>query len=149
MKYKSWPKRDPIKNYFPVPNEIFDLGLPSGAISVYSYLLRCENRKTYQCWPSYRTIGKSLQMSANTVRKYVLMLEERGLICTEPTKITTKDGRKRNGSLLYTIRPIQEAIDYFHQRQMEQLEESAELHRAAERLAAFERDKQLRTERPA
>jgi DNA-binding transcriptional regulator YhcF (GntR family) len=149
MRYRAWPKRDPIKNFFPVPNEIFDLGLPSGAISVYSYLLRCENRKTYQCWPSYRTIGKALQMSANTVRKYVLMLEERKLICTEPTKITTKDGRKRNGSLLYTIRPIQEAIDYFHQRQMEQLEESAELHRVAEKLVAFEQDKQLRVECPA
>ena len=26
LKYKQWPKRDPIKNYFQLPNEIFLLG---------------------------------------------------------------------------------------------------------------------------
>ena len=50
-------------------------------------------------------------MCENTVRKYVLSLEEKGLICTEATMITPKDGRARNGSLRYTIRPIQGAMD--------------------------------------
>ena len=27
MRKQSWTKRDPIKNYFPLPNEIYDLGL--------------------------------------------------------------------------------------------------------------------------
>lgn len=27
MKKQSWLKRDPIKNYFPIPNEIYSLGL--------------------------------------------------------------------------------------------------------------------------
>lgn len=36
MRKQSWTKRDPIKNYFPLPNEIYDLGLSRGAISVYS-----------------------------------------------------------------------------------------------------------------
>ena len=27
MKYNPYPKRDAIKNYFPLPNEIFMLGL--------------------------------------------------------------------------------------------------------------------------
>ena len=49
MKYTPRPKRDPIKNYFQLPNEIFLLGLSPGALAVYSYLLCCENRKTYQC----------------------------------------------------------------------------------------------------
>ena len=57
-------------------------------------------------------------MSINTVRKYVRILEERGLITTEPTSITTKDGQKRNGNLLFTIHPIQEAVEQFHQQQM-------------------------------
>ena len=48
MRKQSWPKRDPIKNYFPLPNEIYDLKLSRGAIAVYSYLLRREDRKTYQ-----------------------------------------------------------------------------------------------------
>lgn len=38
MRKQSWTKRDPIKNYFPLPNEIYDLKLSHGAIAVYSYL---------------------------------------------------------------------------------------------------------------
>ena len=95
--FQRWPKRDPERDYFMVPNEVFCLGLDYGEIAVYTYLLRCENRKTYQCYPSYRTIGKSVGMCENTVRKNTLSLEEKGLIYTEPTMITTKDGRPRNG----------------------------------------------------
>ena len=112
-------------NYFSLPNEIFLLGLSSGELAVDSFLKRCENRKTHQCWPSYRTIGQAVRMSENTVRKYTLCLEERGLISTEPTEITTRAGQKRNGNLLYTLRPIQEVIDEHYDRQLEQLEISA------------------------
>ena len=139
MKYNRYPKRDAIKNYFPLPNEIFLLGLNAGEISVYSYLLYRENRKTFQCWPSYKNIGKAVDMSPNTVRKYVAALESKGLITTEPTNIRTKDGRKHNGSLLYTIRPIQEAIDRFNQRQMVRLEADAAKQRAVDKLAKLDR----------
>lgn len=122
MKYNRYPKRDAIKNYFPLPNEIFMLGLCAGEISVYSYLLYRENRETFQCWPSYKTIGKAVGMSQNTVRKYVMALEGKALISTEPTSVRTRSGQKRNGSLLYTIRPIQEALDLFYERQMAQAE---------------------------
>ena len=98
--FQRWPKRDPNKHYYLVPNEVFNLGLSSHEIAVYNYLLRCEDRRTYQCHPSYRTIGKAVQLSENTVRKYVAGLEEKGLIRTEPSTITTKDGRVRNGSLM-------------------------------------------------
>ena len=121
MKHPKWPKRDLVKNYFPVPNEVFLLGLSPGELAAYSYLLFCEDRSTYQCWPSFKTIGKATGMSTNTVRKYVRMLEDRGLITTEPTSITTKDGQKWNGNLLFTIRPIQEAVEQFYQRQLEKI----------------------------
>ena len=121
MKYQKWPKRDPIKNYFPVPNEVFLLGLSPGELAVYSYLLFCEDRSTYQCWPSFKTIGKATGMSTNTVRKYVRMLEDRELITTEPTSVTSKDGQKRNGNVLFTIRPIQVAVEQFYQQQMEKI----------------------------
>ena len=78
MRKQYWPKRDPIKNYFPLPNEIFSLGLSAGAIAVYGFLLHREDRKTYQCVASYRTIGEAVGMSVNTVRKYVTELEDRG-----------------------------------------------------------------------
>ena len=111
-KYYPYPKRDAIMNYFPLPNEIFDLGLTAGEIALYAFLMRCEDRNTFQCYPSYRTIGSAINVSPNTVRKYVSGLCEKELIVTEPTKIITKAGIKRNGNLLYTIRPIEEAIRY-------------------------------------
>lgn len=130
------PKQDAIKNFFPLPNEIFSLGLTSGELAVYSYLRYCENRKTYQCWPSYRSIGKAVGMSVNTVRKYVAILEERGLIITEPTAIVTRDGRKRNGSLLYTICPIREAVGLHNQRLLRRLEETTERMHVEKKLTA-------------
>lgn len=137
--YQRWPKRDPNKHYYFVPNEVFNLGLSSHEIAVYNYLLRCEDRRTYQCHPSYRTIGKAVQLSENTVRKYVAGLEEKGLIRTEPSTIITKDGRVRNGSLIYTIRPIQEAMEQNYQRQFRQAERDIERAKAEKKLAELNR----------
>lgn len=120
-KFQRWPKRDPIKNCFLLPNEVFQLDLSGGAKLVYAYLIYCENRDTYQCHPSYRKIGRNVNMSVNTVRKYVTELVDKGLITTENTTVTNKDGQKQNGSLRYTIHPIQEAVELYHQRQMEKL----------------------------
>ena len=136
---RTWTKRDPVKNYFPLPNEIYQLGLSHGAIAVYGYLLRIEDRRTYQCHPSYTTIGKAVGMSNNTVRKYVAGLEEKGLIHTEPSTITTKDGRVRNGSLIYTIRPIQEALELNYQRQFLRAERDIERAKAEKRLVELNR----------
>ena len=135
MKFQQWPKRDARKNYFLVPNEVFHIGLSHPEISIYCYLLSIENRETYQCWPSYKTIGKALGMCENTVSKYVRSLEEKDLIRTEPTMIRSKDGRPLNGNLLYTIRPIQAAVESFYERQFRQMEEDADRQRTAERLA--------------
>ena len=135
MKFQQWPKRDSNKNYFKVPNEVFHIGLSYPEISIYCYLLSIEDRETYQCYPSYKTIGKALSMCENTVSKYVRSLEEKGLIRTEPTQIRSKDGRPLNGNLLYTICPIQAAVESFYERQLRQLEEDAARQRAAERLA--------------
>jgi predicted transcriptional regulator len=109
-------------NFFSLPNEIFLWGLTTGELAVYSFLRRCEDRKTRQCWPSIKTIGKAVNMSENTVRKCSRKLEERGIIATETTEVTTKAGEKRNGNLRYTLRPIQEVIDEYYDRQMEELE---------------------------
>ena len=46
MNYHHYHQRDPIKNYFPLPNEIFSLGLSFGEIAVYAYLMYCEDRQT-------------------------------------------------------------------------------------------------------
>ena len=130
MKFQQWPKRDPDKNYFKVPNEVFHIGLSYPEISIYCYLLSIEDRETYQCYPSDKTIGKTLGMSENTVSKYVRSLEEKGLIRTEPTMVRSKDGRPLNGNLRYTI----------YERHFQQLEEDAARQRAAERLAELARE---------
>ena len=130
-----WQKLDPAKNYYPVPKVICQLCLSPGEIAVYSFLLFCEDRKTYQCYPSYRTIGDAVGMSRNTVRKYVQELEERGLIRTERTTVTLKDGRKRNGSLLYTILPPEQAVEQFNRQQLAKAEAAAERRRIQEKLA--------------
>lgn len=78
MKFTRYPKRDAIRDYFPLPNEIFSLGLSTGEIAVYAYLMYCEDRKTFQSHPSYKTIGKAVGMSKNTVRKHVDGLTKNG-----------------------------------------------------------------------
>ena len=130
-----WQKPAPAKNYYPVPKVICQLGLSPGEIAVYSFLLFCEDRKTYQCYPSYRTIGDAVGMSRNTVCKYVRSLEEKGLIRTERTTVTLKDGRKRNGSLLYTILPPEQAVEQFNRQQLAKAEAAAERRRIQEKLA--------------
>ena len=119
---------------FMIPNEIFGIGLDHREISLYTYLLRCENRETYQCYPSYKTIGKAIGMSENTVAKYVRQLEEKGLIYTEPTMVRSKDGRPLNGNLLYTIRPVHSAVEAFYERQLRQVEEDNARYRTAQLL---------------
>ena len=137
--YYPYPKRDAVKNYFPMPNEIFSLDLSAGEISVYSFLMYCEDRKTFQCHPSYKRIGKALRISQNTVRKYVDGLREKKLITTEPTRITMKNGRRRNGSLHYTIRPIAEAVQYHFEQQMMRLEEEMQRQKTQKKLADYDR----------
>jgi len=146
LKFTQWPKRDPIKNYFPLPNELYHLGLSSGEIAIYGYLLSIENRQTYQCHPSYKTIGEAVRMSENTVRKYVKALEDKHLITTQPTMIRTKDGRAQNGSLLYTIRPIQEAVEDYYRRQNDQLELDTARQRAEQAIIAYDRKHGTQTE---
>ena len=125
-------------NFFSLPNEVFLLGLSAGELAVYSFLKRCENRKTHQCWPSIKTIGQAVGMSENTVRKYIRRLEERDLITTEPTEVITKSSGRRNGNLLFTLRPIGEVIDQHYDRQLAELELATERQRVAKLLRARE-----------
>ena len=130
-KYVPYPTRDAINNYFPLPNEIFDFGLHSTAIAIYAYLMKLEDRDSFTCFPSYQTIAKAVGIgSKTTVAKYVHELEDKCLIETEQRKSITKDGMKRDSTLLYHIRPIQEAIDLQNQIRMAQLERELSIQRA-------------------
>ena len=124
------------KNYFTMPNEIFSLGLDASEIAVYAYLRCLENRSSYQCWPSYTTIGNAVGRAKNTVMQYVDALSEKGLISTEPTSVLTKSGIKKNGNLRYAIKPIHEAVEIFHTRQLSAVELATERRQIHRKLSA-------------
>ena len=110
------PKKN--DNYFILPNDIFNMDLSAPEIALYAFLIRMEDRRDYTCYPSFKTIGKALNMSVNTVMKYVRMLEEKELIATEHTSVITKNGDKRNGNLLYHILPVKHALEEYYQWQI-------------------------------
>ena len=110
---------EPKGNYFPIPNEIFNMDLTASEIALYAFLMRMEDRKTYTCYPSFKTIAEALKMgSKNTVMKYVRLLEEKELIETEHTIVEHHDGSLRNGNLMFRILPIKRAVEAFHRRQL-------------------------------
>ena len=119
----TYTKRSPLDHYFLLPNEIITLGVSPGELSLYAYLIFCEDRKTHQCWPSIGRISQHTGMSANTVAKYIRQLEDKRLINVEPTKVRTKSGEVRNGTQLFTIRPIQEAVNFKLERDLATLPE--------------------------
>ena len=124
------------KNYFTMPNEIFSLGLDASEKHVYPNLIKQKSRSTYQCWPSYTTIGNAVGRTKNTVMQYVDALSEKGLISTEPTSVLTKSRIKKNGNLCYTIRPIHEAVEIFHTRQLSAVERTTERRQIHRKLSA-------------
>ena len=124
-----------VRNCFPVPNILLDMNLPANAVAVYLYLLRNADRKTNQCHPSEGTIAKRLHLSRNTVAKHVRLLEERGFIVTEHTKIITKNGIKKNGNLLYTMIPLQKVMEQHYEQQFNALERTTERRKAQAKLA--------------
>ena len=121
------------ERFYQMSNAIFCYDLKPIPLAVYSYLVCCAGQKDL-CWPSIKTIGKAVGMSENTVRKYIRQLEERELIATEPTEVITKAKGKRNGNLLFTLRPIQEVVDEYYARQLENVELAAERQRVAKLL---------------
>ncbi len=125
--------------FFPLPQRIFSLGLSSGEILVYAYLLYREDRKTFKCHPSYETIGNSVGMSKNTVKKYVDGLVEKRLIETQYTTVQTKDGRVHNGTLEYTILPLNIAEEYYDAKQMKRLVQEQAKANFFKKLAKFDK----------
>ena len=140
MNYYYLNQQHKLKNVFIISNYIMQLDVSATALAIYFYLVYIEDRKTYQCYPSYKTIGKALNIkSKGTVAKYVRELEDKCLIYTESTEVILKDGKKRNGNLKYTIRPIQDAIEHYHHEQMKNVNEVAARAKAQKMLDEYNR----------
>lgn len=110
--------------FFTLPYEIFCLDLGHGTIAVYAYLLCCENRRTHQCHPSYTTISAATGLAVNTVAKHIGKLADQKFITVERTSYVDDKGMKCNGNNCYTILPIRAAVEAFHRKQLEKLEET-------------------------
>ncbi|MBD5134117.1 MAG: helix-turn-helix domain-containing protein [Clostridiales bacterium] len=107
---QEWITGEVFEAVFPLPNEVFQLGLKAGDLLVYIYLQYQKGARSGQCWPSYATIGKAVGMSRKTVQKHIGALVDKGLVQTEETTIRRKNGFVYNGSLLYTLKPIQQVM---------------------------------------
>ena len=68
------------KNFFIVPNQIFELGLKPKEFAVYCCLLRNSDKDTDNCFPSRRLIADECSMDKKTVDSVLKELELRGLI---------------------------------------------------------------------
>ena len=51
----------------------------------------------------------------------------------------TQKGEKRNGNLLYTVRPIENSVEYHYKQQMIRLECEIRCQSALKKLAEFDR----------
>ncbi len=107
---RGWLTGEVFDAVFPVPNEVFQLGLKFGELLVYLYLHYQKGVRSGQCWPSYATIGAAVGISRKTVQKHISSLISKGLIRAEETMIHRRDGRRCNGSLLYTVKPIEQIL---------------------------------------
>ena len=105
---------------FPVPMQIFSLDLKPGEIAVYCYLLSRMDWKTRTCYPSLTTIAKAVGCTKTTAASYVKLLEEKELIYTQRSEVKTEKHGVRNGNLIYTVRPIEDAIRARIRRQEEE-----------------------------
>ena len=107
---QEWLTGEVFNTVFPLPNEVFQLGLKAGDLLVYIYLQYRKGARSGQCWPSYATIGAAVDMTRKTVQKHVWSLIDKGFIQAESTSVRWKDGRTRNGNLLYTVVPISQVL---------------------------------------
>ena len=64
MNYYYLNQQHKLKNVFIISNYVMQLDISATALAIYFYLMYIEDRKTYQCYPSYKTIGKALKIKS-------------------------------------------------------------------------------------
>lgn len=104
-----WLTGEKFDAVFPLPNEVFQLGLKAGNLLVYIYLQYQKGVRSGQCWPSYSTIGAAVGMSRKTVQRHVCAMVDKELVATENTSVFS-NGLKVNGNLRYTLKPIRQVL---------------------------------------
>ena len=89
--------RRPEKNFYILPNKIFQIDLDPYAFKIYSYLMSCAGSKGY-CWPSLHTISRVTGIAVSTVKNRIDYLAKRKLI-----SISKHAGRGHYKNNVYTM----------------------------------------------
>ena len=71
--------RAPSKEFFRLPNKIFDVPMTPIQFTIYAYLVCCTGSKGY-CWPSIKTISDRTGISKTSVNEHLKVLAKRQII---------------------------------------------------------------------
>ena len=91
---------DPDQNCFPLPHEVFELGLEQGALLVYIYLVHHRSLKRSSNKLNCAIISKAVGLCEKTVRRHLHTLVNQGLIQTAAC----------GSSFSYSLYPIWDAV---------------------------------------
>ncbi len=89
----------PRKEFFMLPNNIFDMPLDVYAFKIYAYLICCAGSRG-ECWPSLQKMSSKLGISMSTVQDRINLLEKRKLIA-----IHKHSGSGKYKNNVYTLLP--------------------------------------------
>ena len=89
--------RRPEKNFYILPNKIFQIDLDPYAFKIYSYLMSCAGSKGH-CWPSLHTISRVTRIAVSTVKNRIDYLAKRKLI-----SISKHAGKGHYKNNIYTM----------------------------------------------
>ena len=90
----------PTKEFYRLPNGIFDLGLTPLQFTLYSYLVSCAGSKNF-CWPSLERICAKTGIGISAVQKHLKVLEKRHIIHIGKRK--TRNGNWNNEYTLLSL----------------------------------------------
>ena len=69
----------PTREFFRLPNKIFQVPLDATQFKLYSYLVCCSGSKGY-CWPNMETIMRDTGIKKSSLQKATKVLKARKLI---------------------------------------------------------------------
>ena len=69
----------PTKEFFRLPNKIFQVPLDATQFRLYAYLVCCSGSKGY-CWPTHETIMRDTGIKKSSLQKAIKVLKQRKLI---------------------------------------------------------------------
>ena len=69
----------PTREFFRLPNKIFQVPLDATQFKLYAYLVCCSGSKGY-CWPNMETIIRETGIKKSSLQKAIKVLQQRRLI---------------------------------------------------------------------